>query len=494
MKKINCLFVLFIIMSCILFFSGCELLQSGLSSTLNAKLEDATGKIQLIDNVWYYNGLASENVSDEYYTQSLKIVFGKKAAIGESGITGSMIVSYTGNDDNIVSKTFSDFSGCFSSDCEAYYIDMSEILKLFDGNIIPSGTANLELKIGGFVCAEGDQKGRTIAALNKKLSIQPLFNTKIVEFSTCWYVHGKSSVALPVNGNIKLICPPSEYTIVPASTNGNAYTFKVDVNQNEILFTPTVDIKGTDGVTLTFNLPGILPEVCGHEFSQKININLVESAVVIDGKEDDNFNYTDRAVVFSDEESDQSAFDNPDYALSMGDLSKLSIVNDDDYLYIGVSGALRVNWNDGIVLMICVNSDSNNDATYSSYKSADTVSYWGGRPNVYLYHQPGFENSGSGKMECYTGAAKTNISSFVKCSPYGWTTTSNGEFTEYAIPLAQAGINKNDNISVICALTLDWSEGRASCDVIPDSSIRTAKNGNTIMTFNFNTAAKFIVK
>jgi hypothetical protein len=97
-------------------------------------------------------------------------------------------------------------------------------------------------------------------------------------------------------------------------------------------------------------------------------------------------------------------------------------------------------------------------------------------------------------MECYTGSAKTNISSYVKCAPKGWTTTTNGEFTEYAIPLTKAGIKKNDNISVVCALTLVWDEGRASCDVIPDSAVRTAKSGNSIMTFNFNSAAKFTIQ
>lgn len=494
MKNYMKYFALSLMILCVLLISGCEFLQSGLSSTLTAKLESETGKSQLVDNVWFYNGIASEDVSDEFYTQSLKIVFGKKTAIGSSGLTGNMNLSYTGKDEYIVTKTFSNLAGSFSSDYESYNIDMSEVLKLFDGKEIPSGTGTLELKIGGFVCAEGAQKGRSIAALNRKLSVQPLYNSKNVDFSTCWYVHGKSSVSLPLNGKITLTGPSSAYTIVPDASNGSSYTFNVKASASELLFTPASDIKGIDGVTLTFNVPGILPEVCGHDFSQKINVSLVEKAVIIDGKEDDNFSYPERSVTFTDAESDQSAFDNPDYALSMGDLSKLSLVNDDENLYIGVSGALRVNWSDGIILMICINSDTEEDGTYSSYKPADSVSYWQGRPNVYLFHQPGYENSGSGNMECYVGEAKTNISSFVKCSPKGWTTTSNADFTEYAIPLAKAGIKKGDNLSVICVLTLDWSEGRASCDVLPDSAVRSAKDGNTKMSFGFDKAAKFVIQ
>ena len=77
---------------------------------------------------------------------------------------------------------------------------MADVLAYFDTKTIPSGTASMTVKIGGFICAEGAQNGRAIPAVEHTITIMPLFSSFNVDFSTCWYKDG-DYVSIPLNGS-----------------------------------------------------------------------------------------------------------------------------------------------------------------------------------------------------------------------------------------------------------------------------------------------------
>ncbi len=492
MKKIIKNTVLISALAALMIFTGCEQFQGMLSSEQQKEMDLATGVAGLSGNTWYYNGTAGENISplaeingDKYCEQTLKVQFSKQVAIKE--LSGNMILTYTDSDGFQNTKTITSLKGTFGSDYKSFNLDMSEVVRLLDGTTIPSGTANLEIKLGGFICAEGSQKGRPVSTLNQKISVQPFFQTTKVDFSTCWYVHGQSVIKLLVNDTFALTAAASAYKVGSGSEQ-----FTITADGKNLVFTPETDVHGKID-SYSFPVYGILPDSNGSSFMKEIQVNLVDRAIIIDGEKDGNYS-VDRAVEVEDEETDQTAFGHDDWALTFGDLKKISIVNDDSNLYVGLSGTMTVNWKDGIVLMIGKAGDSANDATSSNYKAAETTTYWHGRPNVYLYHQPGFENTGKGQFTVLAGAAKNNISKKCSAAPYGWTSSTNGDFVEYAIPLSDAGFAKGDKLKVIAALSLNWDEGNAVCDVLPSSAVRSENNERTQVQFTFDNAVEFTIK
>lgn len=474
-------------------FSSCELLQNSLSSVQEEKLAAETGVASLNGKVWYYNGIAGEDISDyvkpgslKNSAQSLRINFSKAVAL--DNLSGSMKLSYRASDGFMIEKLLTDLSGSFAEDAKSFNLDMDEIVKLLDGETIADGTANVALKLSGFICAEGEQAGRPLPAIEENISIKPFFNTKTVNFSTCWYEHGKSVINFPVNGDFTLVGSESIYT-VGDGTN----TFKISADGSNLMFTPKNDIKN---VITEYDFPvyGILPATSGDEFVQTIKVKLVEDAIIIDGLQDSNYT-VDRASVFEDEENDQNCFDHTEqsWTSQMGDIKKMYVVNDNKNLYIGLSGEFNVNWNDSITLMIC-KAGSSNDATATAYQPAETTSYWKGRPDVYIYHKPGFENSGNGLFGVLTGSSKTNITENCDVSPKGWTTETNGSFVEYSIPLSKVGYAKGDSLQIIAALSLNWDEGCGVCDVLPSAAVRSEKDGRTKVQFTFENAAEFKIQ
>ena len=120
----------------------------------------------------------------------------------------------------------------------------------------------------------------------------------------------------------------------------------------------------------------------------------------MDGKEDINYS-NERAVSVIDDEGDQSAFAGLGYDVSSNaDITKLSIVNDAENLYIGVAGNLSFTWNDGLVIMIA--KDGGKEIARTEYQAASTESFKRGsdKPFAYLYHKPG-AGGDSGRPEEY---------------------------------------------------------------------------------------------
>lgn len=493
MKRTNRLFLILI---ALLVLTGCEFLQSSLSSEIEKSVLEDSGIATISSANWYYNGTKDTNMkeltslgSENYVASSVLVSFGKQVALKSENPVGSIELTYTGEDGLSTKKTFQQLSGSFTQDYRGYKINMADVLAYFDTTTIPSGTASMTIKVGGFVCAEGSQSGRAIPAIEHKMTIMPLFKSYDVDFSTCWYKEG-DYVSIPLNGKVTV----SSNNV--KSSNGDE--FSITTKENEILLTPTTNIFGKESTT-TISLLDIMAENAGDSYSTTLNLNFVKNAIVMDGKEDINYS-NERAASVTDDSSDQSAFASLGYDVSSNaDITKLSIVNDAENLYIGVAGNLSFTWNDGLVIMIAKDGGKKVDTSiYSSANIENLKPLVSKNPFAYIYHKPGNENSGLGKLGVYcnlTGTT-TEITSNCEASPEGWTENETGTFLEYSIPLSKLGLTANDEISVIVAASLHWNEGYAVCDVAPNAGlVEKYTNANrTEVMYDFSNGLMYTVK
>ena len=300
--------------------SSCEQLQDSLSSEQNKKVLEDTGSARLSGKNWYYNGLADDDMSltasklgDEYFEQSLLVSFGKKVAL--DSLSGSIEVTYTNGEGNSVTETFPKISGTFTEDYEAFKVDLSSVMVLFDTVKIPDGTAVMNLKIGGFKCAEGSQKGRQIASFEaKNIKIQPFFSSDELTFSTVGFSKNTSSLEIPVSGNFVLQNGLS--TVTSTASDSKEYSFKVEGRDSAILLSPLFDTPPEDGATLDLLLSGILPEGAGDSYSKGFSVTFTKYKIVIDGVKDGNFAEENGALYLSDPSSDQWEYGSTGYDVS----------------------------------------------------------------------------------------------------------------------------------------------------------------------------------
>lgn len=509
-KKIGGFFA-FICSACVLALTGCDTLQSGLSSEQNKELTEQTGSASYDYGVWYYNGLSSTDMSscstklsDDYYDQSLVVEFGKKVAL--STLTGQITLTYTDSLGLTAAKTFTSLSGSFTDDYTGYRIDMSDVLKLFDTVTIPSGTAVMTLKIGGFICAEGKQNGRAIKTAEfKNIQIKPLFNKFDAVYSTQTY-STQNAIPLTVNGPVEF--EGGSYEISGKVTSPgtgetlSSYSFTVGSKDNMILLTPKTNNAPADGTTVSLNLGQIMPQGSGHSFNQDITVSFSRYKIVIDGLKDDNFKQENGAIVVSDTGEDQSAFAGLGYDVKAEtDISSVSVTNDDDYLYIAVEGSLALTWSNPLVIQIADGTLSGATYAAAGVHAADTETYEKVSrklkgPNVYLSHQPGIDNTGTGALSAfaYVSESNTDISASVKCSPEGWTDSSAGNFIEYALPLGSAtGLDAGDQISIIVCASLGWNEGYAVVDACPDNSVTYSNDDHTSVVYSFTNGISYTI-
>ena len=499
--------IIFIGLFGLLGFTGCELLQNSLSSEMQKNLEEERGTASIASNVWCYNGMSSDDMSQtaeklgpDYYGQSLLINFGKKVAL--SALSGSIELKYTDADGCTAAKTFSSLSGTFTDDFTGYRIDMSPVLRMFDTVTVPAGSAVMNIKVAGFVCAEGKQNGRPIPALQvKNIVVKPLFNSTAVDFSTVGF-SADSVVELDVNTAVELT--GGTYTVSGTASDGNSYAFDAGTRGNTITLSPkfTVPPSG-DGVILPLTLHGIKALGAGDPVTKEITIKFSEHAVVIDGKKDINFSAEKGALVTVDASSDQSAFGDYGYDVSTeSDMTEVSMTSDADYLYIGVEGSLALSWNNPLTVLVSNGNITGGNGAQADVHAAETEDFGvkSGRtklqPNVYISHQPGSGDTGTGAFSAYAFVSGTNtdISASVPHSPEGWTSTTSGSFIEYAVPLgATSGINAGDTVTVIVAASLGWSEGFAVVDAVPDNSVTYNNADHTSVKYELKNGISYTI-
>lgn len=191
------------ILSVFMFF-GCDQLQDSLSSEQQTEMDEDIGYAYLDGNVWYYDGISTTDFSSTtgaalavHFTKKVEMAGTKK--LEDNGtytysyeLSGSFSANYTtttGQSASVVTKitggkvvldtsdeTTNISAGTLSADGKTFRLDMTPVCKLLDaatasGNELDS----VEIKLKGFVCAEGDQKGRSLPAFGKIIKVKPFY-------------------------------------------------------------------------------------------------------------------------------------------------------------------------------------------------------------------------------------------------------------------------------------------------------------------------------
>lgn len=484
------------------FCTGCEYLQGTLSTVQQEKLLEATGSPSYDYKVWYYNGMSGENMSlsadsstDEYFSQTLRINFGQKVALKAYAPSGKIIVNYTDFDGNNISKTISKISGRLSPDYESYYLDMSPVTKLISGT---TSSATVDIKLSGFVCAAGEQNGRPLKAFEySSLQIRPLYSALSFDYSTVGFSKS-SSFKIPMNGAFSLA--GGSYKVVGKDASSKEYTFIVSADKNAIYLSPDFVTEPADQTSMVLELSGILADGAGEAYSKKIKVRFLKHLIVIDGLEDSNWEAAN-VVTSEDASGDAMALgdDGIMYATS-ADITKLSVANDDDYLYLAIKGGLTSSWGDGFALMISKDHSSNVVYTEGSksFKVSDSLGFGRdslahGTPDLYLYHKPQNEILGAWVEKGTSPELSTeDISSSIECA-----VDSSETFIEYAIPLtklASAGIKNGDQIFLGAFFSAHWDAGIFAADVVPDSLVSSSNESHSSVVLNFKNGLAYTVK
>ncbi len=468
--------------------TGCEALQGSLSSTQNALLAEETGSPSYGYKVWYYNGTSSTDMTsvldNEFYAESLKIDFGRKVSVGS--LNGSITVNYTDAEGNSHSDVTKDIRGNLSPDYSSFYLDMTSVVKVFDGENIPGGNASVDIKLSGFICAEGRQNGRKVSVFElNKLQVKPLFTATDYSLSTGGFESAKYPVVL--NTDVSL----EDQSVTGLDSTGNEYEFALSCDDSVLYLEPKF-AKPADNTEVTLPLTGIIPLGSGSAYEKDLTLTFTKHLISIDGVLD--ANYTGEKAVYADDPSGDSVTNGYE---GDGDLTGIYVTNDEDYLYVAITGALTVAWYDGLTVMI--SKDHTFDASsasgsgkegydFVSSKNFGRETLKNGKPDFYLFDRIYFttlkawvENSSSNPLaaEEVTGILSSGI--------------SGGTFIEYAVPmteLSKAGIVSGNKVHVLAGFSAHWDDGVYLSDVCPDDAVNF-NDTHSSATVNFQNALEF---
>ncbi|MDY4901823.1 MAG: hypothetical protein SO116_03025 [Treponema sp.] len=512
MKKIK--LIAFATAALSLLATSCDQLQSTLSEELKAELKENTGAASYSQKTWFYNGTASENITsmsdpaeEEYSAHSLKIDFSQEVMVNPSTgtVTGKIEVQYTNAEGSNIVKTFTNLDGHLTADKKSYCLNMSDVIKLLDGEEIPTGTLLLNAKVGGFLCAAGDQAGRAVEAFEmKNVLVKPLYNnvgteTERMYFSTSGFSKETTVFRIPMNSNIVI---ENENVVARAvSSKSKEYTFKVSAEGSNLLLTPDFDVAPAEGETLDLTVSEILPDGCGNSYSKEFKLAFTPYVIVIDGIEDENYS-AQGAASCTDPSDDGEA---NKYPYTKADFTKLSVTNDETYLYIGLSGTFGTTWYEFFSVMI--SKDSSSDVTSKlripNIKVSNTIDYGfnGLKPDFFMYHRP--SNEKAPKFGAYVENNSNNntaleVTENIECSRKEFNSNDGISFVEYKIPmsdLAKADIAKDDKIYLAGVITAAWDDGTNfyAADVIPDSCA-TLNETHDKLTLKFKDALAYTVQ
>ena len=89
----------------------------------------------------------------------------------------------------------------------------------------------------------------------------------------------------------------------------------------------------------------------------------------------------------------------------------------------------------------------------------------------------------------------TDITSEVKAAPFGWTSDTQENFLEYAIPLGdKTGLSLGDTVHIIVTASLGWGEGNAVVDACPNNAVEYNDGNHLSVTYNFNEGISYEIK
>ena len=500
-----------------LLFASCDTLQDSLSSEQKADLIEETGSASIEGKVWYYDGISTTDFS-KTEGAALAVSFSKKAAligtreISDDGtvtynyeLNGSLTSNYiskTGQSSSVVTKisggkiildsvsspVVSVSAGSMSADGRTFRLNMTPIAYLLDaetvnGNVIDS----VEIKLNGFVCDEGKQKGRAIAALSQKIAVKPFYDNETITdgivFTTISSTLGKV-ISIPTKGSVGLT---SDAKIEFSSDDSAASTlsssnFALGTDSNAITISCAEELKGKT-FSGSFKISGFVPELNASSYTRTFKVNFEPVYVTLDGLLDEKA-WSEDAVTSTD------SYANPENY----NLSKVYVTNDSKNLYVAVEGSVS-GWNDGDNVIVLIDNASSSDTGLNSGDS---------RINDFLVPATNCSFSSVDFYLCHI-IAKTAMHSYV------WGPRSDGVLTslestvanviEYKIPLSLiANASSGNNLKVFVSTSkYTWVNGGSPentfsvQDCIPTAAA-TVSNGGQTLAIDFANALSYTVR
>ena len=480
---------------------SCEQLQSTLSSEQSADMLEETGSAVINGSTWYFDGISTTDFSNTTGA-TLAISFTKKAAVSAektveddgtvtytSNLTGSVTANFTTTTGQSSAVTFKISEGKFlldtttdpfttvsagelSADGKTFRLDMTPVCVLLDaetanGNAIDS----LEIKLTGFLCDEGDQKGRAIAALGKKIAVKPLYEDKTITdcvlFSTASSTAGKY-ITIPTNGSVSLASNAS-LSFSSSDSDASALSsanFTLGTSADGLTLLCDTDLKNKE-FTGSFTISGFVPELNASSYTRTFTVNFTPQYVTLDGSLDEEA-WTVDSVSATDSYADPAGYD----------LTKISVTNDASNLYIAVEGDFAFNAGDRIVVMI---DNASATAAGKSSSDGDYNTYYGPATNATFSSVDFFLSHilATPEMQDYywiSSSGRTDVSTSAK--------TSSASVIEYKIPFSSiANATAGNTLKIFVTTTsYEWTTINEMTlqDCIPQAAATVSDGGQTL--------------
>ncbi len=494
-------------------FTSCEQFQDSLSSSMQDEMDEEVGKASIGGKIWYYDGISTTDFSSTKGS-ALAVDFSKKVAmsldsstpINDDGtynyaVSGSLIANYTTSSGQSAAVTYkisgnkiildsensvTETAGSLNASGTRYSLSMTPICRLLDtattkGNTIDS----LEVKLSGFVRAKGEQKGRSVSALDQKISVLPFYEdetiTDGVTFSTISSTSGKY-VTIPTKGKVTL---SSTASIEFSSSDAKASSFlSSDFTLGESDEGLTVlcgkDLKGLS-FDASFKISGFIPELNASSYTRTFTVHYSPIFVTLDGALDENA--WESATVSEDSYASVSGYD----------LSKVYVTNDSENLYVAVEGEISsFSSGDRIVIMIDNSSSSetgkaNSDSSYNNYYGPATTATFSG-VDFYLS-----DFISSSEMQDYCWISDSGRTDGVTASAR----SVSSEIIEYSIPLSLIASASSGNILklFVTATSYEWTTQNEMTlqDCIPSAAATVSQAGQSV-SIDFENALSYTIK
>lgn len=479
---------IFVVMICLLGFTSCEFFQNTLSSEQKENQLAERGYGYIDGTTWYYTGSAFTDMTNDSLN-NLKISFTKPVMTAEEGTSIILDVNYTDINDNEISQqiklTGSD--GFFLDGNKDYCINMSKVLKLFDGESVKDGTANVTLQATGFVNNEktSSEYGRKLETLKKTFVIEPLIDEVLVPFNTTDSTVGKN-ITLDLNAPIQLTSTAEVVftsDALPEILQDAVFDVSLSDDKTQLIISTETDFSG-NSFDMNVCVEGVITSLSGWDAT----LNYVVVCT------------TENNAIYKDTEGDGLGgltSEGGPWAQPDVDIKSLSLKQDETNLYVTLEFFSLTNFwdNDRICVLIDkVASEagftSNTGMNTWAY-AADTTTMTNGQADIYLYHQPGGSNSILYVDSVAIDEKWESEPEKWSASQYAWKNPDAPASVTYTISLANIGLAVGDEIRVIATTTCYWDNTNFhAIDVVPSATF----NETNDVSFDFDSGLALTIK
>jgi hypothetical protein len=505
----------------LLIFTACEFFQGGLSSEMQKRLDDESGRISMAGNIWYYPGAADTDLSSSKAELALHI--SKKAAVAvpddpllPNGLTGAFRILYNNIAGRQTAEEISFKGGHFNNDYSVFYLDTSPVLYMMKPEKNPSGKGLLELTIAGFVNNEdGDQKGRPLSPFSKTIDFEPLFPSSRAYFSSSNPNMGRS-IAIPLNAPVTENLQKLDFIITGGNYPSDLLNADFDIGLSPdgrtILLTPKKEFYNRE-FDFYVDIKNFIPPQSSLSATFNVHVFVTSSLIVLDGVKDELWD--DPLVGYASDRPDDSISDI--YPQPGNEITGFYVLSDTRNLYVAFEFASLTNmWEeDRIGIMISkvvdevdpvtgdpITFDLRGDTTESLATvpsvpklssindGVSTMTIENGTAYAYFVHLPsaaaGRGNSMLRLRQFTVENDAVGAPAKVRASQYNWVNPNGPKFLEYRFALNDIGLETGDTIRIFGVLANHWLSDWSvhSSDIVPGGPARPTSR-NVIYDFDY---------